>query len=82
MRAVGKGNVSNVLNAFAPAVLIVFVGLNNLRGGTWPIKPYSGRWWEVVVLAFAVALGGAYRRRNADDALEMLDELRAPRSAA
>lgn len=77
MRAVGKAQFSVVVNAVAPAVLIILVGLSNVSGGKWPLKPYTGRWWEVVALAFSVALGGAYRRRNADDALDVLE---APRS--
>jgi hypothetical protein len=79
MYAVGKATASNVGNALAPSVLIVVIALSNLSGGRWPIAAYTGRWWEIVLLAFWVAVTGQLRRRNADDAL---DDLRVARSAA
>jgi hypothetical protein len=80
MHAVGHANRWNVLNAFVPPIAIIFAGLT--RGsGTWPIKPHSSQWWQVVGLVAFIGALGVYRRRKADDALDQLEDLR-PRSGS
>ncbi len=58
-------------------VLIGLIALSNLSGGRWPIEAYSTRWWEAVGFAVFTVVLGAWRRRNADDALDAIDELAA-----
>ena len=77
MHSVGKAGVANVLNAMLPPVLLVMVGLSNLAGGKWPVNAYTRKWWEIIGLAILVAVLGAWRRRNADDALDVMDEVAA-----
>ncbi len=78
MYAVGQARLWNVLTALAPPLLIIFSAIAR-ASGTWPIKAYSSQWWQVVFLAFLIAILGAYRRRRADDALEQLEDLRRSR---
>jgi hypothetical protein len=80
MHAAGQAGVSNVLNAVGPPALVVVIALSNLPGGGWPIKAYTAHWWEVVALAFFIVVTGASRRRNAEDALDQIEELGASRT--
>lgn len=75
MHAVGRAKFLNVMNALLPPLLIILAGLAR-TSGHWPIKAYSGQWWQIVALAIFIGLLGAYRRRRAEDALDQLEDVR------